>query len=359
LKHDALGRIEKISHMPVRMMDVAERAGVSVTTVSHVLNKTRPVAQETEERVFAAMRDLHYYANSAARRLARGWSDSLGLIISDIENPFFPELIKSFDMTAARYGFESLLGITNYAAEQAQRAVRRMIENKVRGVAVMTSQFDPALVDDLLANGIAVVLLDSGPVQRAKNNIHIDYAHGVREAIAHLYELGHRDIALVCGPPSRPSSIAYNKAFVEALARLKLTPAGVAVAGSNTVEGGAEGARMLLAQPDFPTAVLCSSDALAIGAMEALDRAQLRVPEHVSVIGSDDVLLARYTTPPLSTVRLPRDVLGDLAVKALHRTLRTKRRLASECVLETKLVIRRSSGRARDKTLRLPRTKHT
>ncbi|MBV8864608.1 MAG: LacI family DNA-binding transcriptional regulator, partial [Acidobacteriaceae bacterium] len=127
------------------MNDVARRAGVSITTVSHVLNETRPVAEKTRARVLRAAAELNYYKNTSARLLVRGQSDLLGLIISDIENPFFPELIKSFERACAAERMEVLLCATNYDRNQAKTASRRMLENRVRGVAVMTSQFDREL----------------------------------------------------------------------------------------------------------------------------------------------------------------------------------------------------------------------
>jgi LacI family transcriptional regulator len=119
--------------MPVLMMDVARRAGVSVSTVSHVMNETREIAPATRERVMRAIRELNYYKNNSARLLVRGHSDTIGLIISDIENPFLPELVKSFERAASAAGLELLLGMTNYDRKKAEAAVRRMIENRVRG----------------------------------------------------------------------------------------------------------------------------------------------------------------------------------------------------------------------------------
>jgi LacI family transcriptional regulator len=166
--------------MPVQMKDVAERAGVSISTVSHIVNNTRPVAHETRERVIAAMKELNYYKNAFGRTLARGRADAVGLIVSDVENPFFPELIRHFEAAAVDRGLDTFMCTTNYSPDRARSAVRRLIENKVQGVAVMTSQIEPALVDELVANDIPVVRLDSGPVRRARSNIRVDYSTGTR-----------------------------------------------------------------------------------------------------------------------------------------------------------------------------------
>src|SRR4051794_25357850 len=144
------------------MKDVARRCGVSESTVSHVINNTRAVAPATREKVLLAMRELDYHGNADARRLARGRGDFLGLVISDIENPFYPGLIKGFEVSALEFGYEVLLSMTNYDPSRTEGAFRKMIENKVPGVAVMTSSVDPASATVLEAKGVAAVMLDSG-----------------------------------------------------------------------------------------------------------------------------------------------------------------------------------------------------
>ena len=329
--------------MPSGIKDVAKRAGVSVATVSHVLNKTRYVAPETEQRVLQVVQELKYYKNAHARRLARGHSDFFGLIISDIENPFFPELIKSFETEAAKQGFELLLCATNYDAHRTQAIVRMMIENMVRGVAVMTVSVAPAIAEELKASHVPAVFLGLGLVQPYVSNIRVGYATGTKQAIEHLCGLGHRNFAFIAGPQDRPSSLMYQDAFAQAL-ELQRLPADRIVIGNNTVEGAAEAVRRLLTQPDFPTAILCSNDLTAIGSILTLQQAGLRVPEDVSVVGSDDIQFARLWSPALTTIRLPRDTLGKLAFSALERMLHLKRRPGAEYVLETQLIVRQSTA---------------
>jgi LacI family transcriptional regulator len=327
------------------MLDVARRAGVSIGTVSHLVNNTRPVAPETRERVLEAIRDLGYYKNAIGRRLARGRSDSFGLIISDIENPFFGELISSFESSSQERGFDVLLCMTAYEPERARKAVERMIENKVQGVAVMTSQLETALVDALVERDIPVVRLDAGPVGRARSNVRVDYSTGAMEAVAHLQELGHRRIGFITGPLTRASAIRYRDAVVNAIERIGLPPAQL-VEGNNNTDGGEAGVKLLMARGGFPTAILCGNDLAALGAIRELAEAGLKVPGDASVIGADDIAFARYGTPSLTTVRLPRDVLGRLAYEALDRMVRTKRRLPTEASLETHLIVRESTGMA-------------
>lgn len=332
--------------MPGQMKDVAERAAVSVTTVSHVLNKTRHVAPATRRRVLEAIRELNYYQDAHARRLARGRSDFFGLIVSDIGNPFFPEIIKAFENAALEKSFDLLLCNTNYQPERTEAAVRKMIENKVRGVAVMTSEWGSALAEQLATHQVAVVFLDLGSVGKYMSNIRVDYSQGIYQAIDHLRSLGHKEFAFIAGPQTLRSAVTRHKAFIDALNQWGL-PSDRTVEGNHKVDGGIRAAQALLAHRPLPMAILCSNDLTAIGAMRALAEAGVRIPDDVSVVGFDDIDFARLAHPPLTTVNLSRDRLGKLAFEALHKMLRSKRHEGAEYVVETQLVIRQSTAPAR------------
>lgn len=327
-----------------RMKDVAERCGVAESTVSHVLNNTKHVSPEVKERVLRAMRELNFHGNAHARRLARGYSDFLGLIISDIENPFFPGLIKAFESAALQAGFDVLLATTNYEPERTQKAFQKMIENKAPAVAVMTSRIDPERARQLDENGVAAVFLDSGGIGPRRSNIRLDYAKGTYEAINYLHNLGHRDFAYVSGPQNRPSHVAYREAVRSALDYLDLRPR--IIDGENTVVSGEQAMRTLLTARPLPTAVLCSNDLTAIGVLGVLLHAGIQVPDDISVVGADDIPYASYTHPPLTTVQIPRERLGTLAFEILQKMLREEAP-GSETTLDTQLILRESTGVAR------------
>lgn len=329
--------------MTGRMKDVALRAGVSVTTVSHVVNRTRRVAPETRRRVLGAVRQLSYYKDAHARRLARGHSDFLGLIVSDICNPFFPEVIKSFETAALAKGLDLLFSNTDYDPKRTQAAVRKMIENKARGVALMISEEATALAQELAAHQLAVVFLDVGTVGKYTSNIRIDYARGIQEAIDHLAGLGHRDFAFISGPKILRPALTRQKAFIDAVNQRGLT-AYRTFEGNHKTDGGMRAVHALLAQPPLPTAILCSNDLTAVGALHALQAAGLRVPQDVSIVGLDDIDLAALTAPPLTTITLSRESLGHLAFQALQKILRSKQRMGAEYVLETGLMVRQSTA---------------
>ncbi len=326
------------------MRDVARRAGVSITTVSHVLNETRVVAEDTRQRVLKAIRELDYYANTSARLLVRGQSDLFGLIISDIENPFFPELVKSFERACAAERLEILLCATNYDRSQAQNAVRRMLQNQVRAVAVMTSQFDQDLQSQLAGKNVPLAVLGAGAASRNRSTIEIDWYSGISEAIRYLHRMGHTKIALATGPQDQVSARAHRDAVIQALRKLGKKPMRV-LEGDHRPESGAAAAKILLSEHDRPTAIFCGNDRMAIGAVGMARELGFQVPADVSIIGSDDIWMARYSSPPLTTVRIPRDTLGQLAFEVLMKMLHSKRRAGQRQVLKTELVLRASSAR--------------
>lgn len=326
------------------MKDVAARSGVSESTVSHVINNTKYVSPEVRERVLAAMRELNFHGNAHARRLARGYSDFLGLIVSDIENPFLPGLIKAFDSSAHKLGLDVLLSFTNYEADRTQKAFSTMIENRTPGVAVMTSRIDPAMAASLEANDIASVFLDAGSVGPLRSNIRLDYGRGTHEAVNFLYNLGHRDFAFVAGPQNRASHQAYLAAVQTALRDLELVPK--VIDGDNDVHSGERAVQRLLTERPLPTALICSNDLTAIGAIRALLRSGIRVPQDISVVGADDIPFASLAQPSLTTVQIPSQSLGAAACSILQRMIHEKSEGFEE-LYPTTLVVRESTGTAR------------
>ena len=234
----------------MRIKDVAREAGVSTATVSHVINKTRFVSDETRARVLGAIERCGYYPDAHARQLASGRSNTLGLIISDISNPFFPELVKSIETAAFERGYDLILSNTNYEAERTSSYMQRLIERKVAGVALMTSELDTALVEKLARRRVCVVFLDLGSAGQCMNNIVVDYGTGIEEAMAHLFALGHREIAFVGGPRHLRSALKRLDAFRASLARHLPEALPQIYDGDFKLEGGRRAARALMERGD-------------------------------------------------------------------------------------------------------------
>lgn len=327
--------------MPVSIKDVAARAGVSIATVSHVLNGTRETRPATRDRVLEAIRDLGYSQNQSARNLARGRSSLLGLIISDIRNPFFPEVTSAFQDEALAHNMDAVVLNTNYDPQRTVNAVRRLAGLQVPGVAILTSQIDPAVADLLPQAGVASVFLDLGRVGRNISNIVVDYAHGISEALGHLAGLGHRRIGYIGGPLTLPSAQLRKKAFMDSAIRAGLEP-DRAIDADFTVKGGYMACAQLLNGSPL-TAIVTGNDLTAIGVLHSAFDGGLRVPEDLSVVGFDDIVFSEYTQPALTTVAVPRTELGRVAFEALWEMMQDPDQKGREFRVETHLVVRQST----------------
>ncbi len=326
------------------MREVARRAGVSPATVSRVLNKTHPISAETEQRVLDVVRQLNYFKNVHARRLATGRSDLFGLVISEIANPYFPEIVRGFQAAAWDRGFDVLLCNTEYQPARTQAVMRKLIESDVRGVAIMTSSLDQAATSELTAAGVGLVFCNLGPSAKLISNVAIDYPRGIAQAIDHVAELGHRRPAVIAGPEDNYTAVTIKQALVTGLKKRKLNPFPV-LESNYHVDAGASAVRAILAEPKTPTVIFCGSDLIAMGAMNALEEAGVKIPEDISVIGIDDIAFAFLARPPLTTIRVPRERLGIVAFEALDKMLTLKRQSGADYYVETELVVRKSTAR--------------
>jgi DNA-binding LacI/PurR family transcriptional regulator len=342
-----LGRPVRSPYVKRRMniREVAKKAGVSTATVSRVVNGTAPVDARTEKRVRAAIQRSGYYPNTHARSLGTGKSHIYGLIISDIENPFFPELVKCFERKAVEHGHEVLIANTDYKAERMEVCVRRMLERKVDGVAIMTSEMDPELIQMLSGRGIPIVFLDTGAVGDRISDISLDYDAGVDQAIDHLTSLGHRRIAFVSGPDNLASARTRHHAFLASLERknLECRP-GYIRAGNHRFAGGYAAMLELLDLRLRPTAVLASNDATAIGIMGAVYAAGLKVPNDISVVGFDDISLSSFMPPPLTTIRVSRTEIAEFAFNSLYAASQRGETRGVTHTVRAELVVRQSTG---------------
>jgi DNA-binding LacI/PurR family transcriptional regulator len=325
------------------MNDVAKLAHVSPATVSRVLSKSPYISAKTATRVMAAVEELNYHRNVHARRLAIGKSDLFGLVISEIVNPFFSEIIRGFQSAAWERGFDVLLLNTEYDEKRTESVIQKLIENDVRGVAVITSSLDDAVISSLTKEGIAVVLCNLLPADRLISNIRIDYESGLNQAIEHVASLGHRRAAVIGGPATNKTAARISEALVEGLQRRGLDPNPV-THSTYHIDAAASAVQLVLAASEKPTVIFCGSDLIAMGAMLALEAEGIDVPRDISIVGIDDIPFASLTRPPLTTIGVPREKLGITAFQALEKMLKLKRQKGAEYVLETELVIRKSTA---------------
>jgi len=335
--------------MVVQMKDVAQHAGVSLSTVSFVLNnkRSKSISPETTRRVWASAKKLNYHINVHARRLARGKSNFVGLIISEIANPFFPDVLRGFEKAASERGLELLLCNTEYQPERMDAAIEKMLGEGVRGVAAMTSSFGEAQLKALASRRIPVVLLSVGPKSPKARKIEIDFSTGMLEAIDHLTALGHKKFGVISGPTNIGSALTTRNWFLTALAKRNLAAEQV-IECNYRVDGGMSAVKSLVSQRSLPTALLCGNDLIAIGAISALQAASLRVPEDISVVGVDDIVFARLSSPPLTTIHVPGEELGKMGFEAFEKIRRTSQAVKQR--VRTQLVIRKSTAAPRKRS---------
>ena len=338
---------------------IAKRAQVSTATVSRTINRIPTVNPALAKRVWRVVDELGYYPNTQARALVSGRSRIFGLIVSEIINPFFPEIVQVFETIAVQHHYEILLTSTVNDPKRMETAVRRMIERRVDGVAVMTFGMEDLLLEDLKVRNVPLVFVDVGPARPRVSNIRIDYLHGVRQAVQHLAALRHERIAFITGPLILKSADARKNAFVRSMEEIALVPdPDLTIEGDHTLEGGMKALAALLRGRIRPTAVMCSNDMTAIGVMRQSYDEKISIPRDLSVVGFDNIRLAQFILPPLTTVQMSQ---AELARLAFHALLSDVQREApaphgTEYMLQTSLVLRESTAMAPGPGARTPRT---
>ncbi len=326
--------------------EIARRAKVSTATVSRAINHVPTVDPQLAKRVWKVADELGYYPNTQARALVLGRSRIFGLIVSEITNPFFPEIVQTFENLAVENNYEILLTSTVHDPKRMESSVRRMIERRVDGVAILTFGMEESLLEHLRFRKVPLVFVDVGPDVPGIANIRINYLNGIRQAVQHLAALRHERIAFITGPQHLKSAAARRDAFKMATAEIGLASDMIAN-GDHSLEGGMSAFRQLQALSNPPTAVLCSNDMTAIGVMREAYEQNIRVPEALSVIGFDDIHLAEFTIPPLTTVKMSQHELAKLAFQALlNEVADPHSSKARSYELMTSLIFRRSTALA-------------
>jgi LacI family transcriptional regulator len=329
--------------------EIARRAKVSIATVSRTINRVPTVDPQLARRVWKVVDQLGYYPNTQARALVSGKSRIFGLVVSEITNPFFPEIVQTFEELAVQNDYEILLTSTVHDTKRMKSSVRRMIERRVDGVAILTFGMEESLLDDLRLRKVPLVFVDVGPDMPRVSNIRINYQNGIRQAVQHLAALRHTSIAFVAGPLHLRSAIARKDAFKTSMSEigLEVSPE-LIVEGDHTMDGGMRALGKLMGEPRRPTAVVCSNDMTAIGVMREAYDLGIVVPRDLSVVGFDNIRLSEFMIPPLTTVEMSQAELARTAFRALMEDVRRDAAAdgRQEYPLNTNLVLRRSTALA-------------
>lgn len=327
------------------MKQVAERAGVSTSTVSHVINNTRVVSPDVRARVLQVIGELRYIPSAVARSLKNDRTHTIGMMVPNNSNPYFAELIQGIEDAAFKVGYNIIL-CNAYDDPQKQAAyLRVLMEKRIDGLILVASGADAELASLLAAQQIPIVLVDREVAGVEADFIESDHEEGGYLATRHLLDLGHREIACVSGPtdlpPSRARVVGYLRALKEAGVRFRLD---YLVRSDFTSEGGFNAFRQLLAMKRRPTAIFASNDLMALGGLCAASEARVRIPDELSVVGYDDIALASFATPRLTSVAQPKYEMGQRITRALIDRIVGHAGPVKRELLSTSLAVRHSTA---------------
>lgn len=328
--------------------EVAKRAGVSIATVSRVLSRPEAVAANTRRKVMQAVSQLGYAPNSAGKHLRTQKSGKLLVLVPDISNPFYSRILQSIEETAQRAGYAVLLGDTQQDVKREERYTQMLRRREAEGLIVVGHGLPDAAIAVSEELTTAAPIVAGCEVNRRVNipSVHIDNHAAARDAMEHLYELGHRRIGIVTGPMM--SGLSRDRLQgVTACAKARNAERDlIVVNGDFTIDSGRAAAERLLDRSDPPTAIFCFNDQMAIAAMSVVRSFGCQVPKDVSVVGFDDISFARYTVPPLTTVAQPVREIGQEAVRLLLGIINHESMAPVSVILRHSLIVRESTAAA-------------
>jgi len=323
------------------LADVAKLAGVSPATVSRAINEPGLVKAKTRARVLEAVERLRYRPNRMASDLAGGRSRAVGVIVSNLANPFFLDIFHSVEYEAKRHGYEVLVENTGYDPRRLAAVIDSMLGRSPAGIVVVVSEMEDPMMEELLEGAIPTVIYDVGAPGPNIANIRVDEEQGIRTVTRYLRSLGHERFGFVGHHTQYGSLRRRREALAEELGDSLTVGADV----EDSLAGGRAAARAMLKSTPRPTAILCGNDHIAIGAMRELRVRGVDVPGDVSVVGFDNILWAEYVNPTLTTVNIPRPSIGRMAMeRILTPDGAPSASSAEEIIVQPDLVIRESSG---------------
>ena len=328
--------------MATTIKDVARVAGVSVATVSRALNGADNVTAETRQRVQSVALELRFIPSSAARSLITRRTHTVGALLPDLYGEYFSELIRGIDLKARAHGLHLLVSSSHGDAREATAALRAM-HGRVDGLLVMSPHVNTESLAANLPLGLPVVLINTRLPEGGQSSFAVDNHGGALAMTRHLINRGHRRVAFISGPDNNYEAQERLRGYRSALAECLPAATETVLAGDFTEESGWRACREITALAQRPSAVFCGNDMMAIGCLAALAEAGVKVPHDIALAGFDDIPIARYVTPPLTTVRVRIAELGSLALDRLASAIETPGRSAIEHqTLRAELVVRQS-----------------
>ncbi|MEA3311895.1 MAG: LacI family DNA-binding transcriptional regulator [candidate division WOR-3 bacterium] len=326
--------------------DVAHAAGVSINTVSRALSGKPDVNEETRKTILSAAEKLGYRPNKLARGLQSNKTQTVGVVITDIANPFFSALVKGVEESAREENYSIVLQDTDENYEKEKEAIQVLLAEQVDGLLITPVQTSKETIEDLKRTGLPFVLLGRHFDGLETDYVVTDDVQGGFQTTEHLIELGHKRIAMINGPLHISSAKERFQGYQKALDHYGIElDESILSAGAITTEDGYKVAKSLLGRQPQPTAVFAYSDFVAFGVMKAIREVGLEIPEDIAVMGYDDVEFSSCLEVPLTTVRIPKRELGRKAMKLLSKKIEKEKRELQKCTLKARLIPRQSTQR--------------
>jgi len=347
---DLLNNIIQSSGRPHKLptiKDVAKLSGVSASLVSRYLNNdiTLSIKPETKERIIKAVKELNYKPNTIARALRSNTMRNIAVLVSDIANPFFAEVFIGAQEAAHKNEYTLTLYNTGENADKERDFIDMIARGLSDGVLLTSAYIENTTIEAIDRIGLKYILVVRN--SKTHNGIFVtsDDKKGIRLAVSHLYENGHRRIAHISGPLHTTCGLTRLEAFRESIVSYGLEcPSGYVMESEFNEEAGKKAMKIILSLPNLPTAVVAGNDLIAIGAVSAVHEAGYKVPDNISVVGFDDIDLSAHWEPALTTIRQPKVQIGQFAFRKLLMLMRKEPLLNAKEILQHELVIRESCG---------------
>ncbi|UTZ25050.1 substrate-binding domain-containing protein [Vibrio campbellii] len=327
------------------MKDIAKLAGVSTSTVSHVINKTRFVSEEISERVNNAAKELNYYAPSAlARSLKVNRTKTIGMLVTTSTNPFFGEVVKGVERSCYQKGYSLILCNTEGDNERMRESINTLLQKRVDGLILMCSSLEGERIDVFERYpDIPVVVMDWGPMLFTSDKIQDNSLRGGYLAAKYLIDCGHKEVGCITGPLIKHQAQMRYEGYKRAMLETELEfNANWIVESDFECEGGYQAFKKMVERGPLPSSIFVSNDMMAMGVINAANELGIQIPEQLSIIGYDDIHIAKFMSPSLTTIHQPKYRLGQAAVETLLRKLDEKSVEAQVVQLEPTLVERNS-----------------
>lgn len=330
--------------MKITIYDVAEKAGVSIATVSKVINNTGRISEKTRKKVMQIMDELEYQPSVVASALSGKSTFTIGLTLPDLANPYFAELARAIEDQGRKHGFNVFICSTDNDADKEEEYYQLFMKKRVDGIIMVSRDKQNVVVKKILSEKVPLVMIAREIFSAPVTSVMVDDYYGGMQAGQHLLQQGHQSIAVIVENLTELGSKERLRGCVDAMkeAQLELDPQ-LVIEGGYTLESGKAAMKQLLQQEQVPTAVFACNDILAIGAIQAVREDELKVPDDISIVGYDNTILATIIDPPLTTVAQPMQEIGERSVALLVQQIQSKETVRQRVLLMPDLVVRQST----------------